>query len=127
MYTSGETSRETTYVLIGSVWMTTLGERCAVVKNSVQVNNYNIYRAPRVRKLRSVVEFYRDTRQRACKRKPNTRSDQSGAKNILKCFIRFQSGSLCRCQMRSHREQSQHRSSRLRVLLHCMHRNCHRD
>jgi len=54
MYASGETSRETTYVLIGSVWwMTTLGETCAVTKNGVQVNNnnYNIYRAPKVRKL----------------------------------------------------------------------------
>jgi hypothetical protein len=32
-------------VLIGSMWMTTLARYVLPMKNSVQVNNYNIYKA----------------------------------------------------------------------------------
>jgi len=57
MYSNGKSSRETTYVRIGSVWMTTWVRHVLSTKNRLQVNNYNIYRAPKARKLDHLLNF----------------------------------------------------------------------
>jgi len=111
-----------------------LGETFAVHEEQVTSKQLQHLQSPKSAQARPFVEFHCDTtqrhggtRQRVCKRKPNTRADQTGAKNTLKCFIRFQSGSSCRYQTRSRREPSQHQLCHLHVLLHCMQRNCHWD
>src|SRR6266403_4640943 len=117
-------------VLIGSVWMTLERDRCSR-RRTVHVNNFNIYKALDARARGHSVKLsmtrYNDTMNVQVSEKPNARADQTGAMGRFRMFIRFQSGFWYRCQTRSRRGPSQHRSCRSHVLLHCMGRNCHWD
>jgi hypothetical protein len=111
-------------VLIGP-----MDEAVLSTKNSVQVNNYSIYRALNVRAtpfVESQCDMLQRHDDRACKRKPNTRAHQT-PRGSSEMFIRFQSGFLYRCHMRSRREPSHHQLCRPHVLLHCMRRSCRWD
>jgi hypothetical protein len=59
--------------------MTNFGETCAATKNSVQVNNYKIYRAPKVGKLDRSLKF---TVTRGNVNENQTRSDQRGKEHF---------------------------------------------
>jgi hypothetical protein len=99
-------------------------------KNSVQINNTaftKLWTRALDRSLNLSVAHYNDTVNVHVNEKPNARADQIRAKEQFRMLIRFQSGFWYRCQTRSRRGPSQHRSCRLHVLHHCMHHNCHWD